>query len=227
MSVKLEGMENVRPMRVGSYAMIRKSALADHPSKPQGDQIDISQEGRDANAPQEDGEFVKLEHLLSGADESGELRAMLEEWRQNHPESELTPNWNAAVDPDGSIRTKAYMESLASQCESLRGTIEAYYQEGHQENLRFSNPYNHLVEKYQYSGSAYFRGDMSQAQWEMAFRQEKALLLGGRVALNDPWALASTGGVPKGEAMEKAARGYAQSVIDGLIAEYKKLNGIE
>lgn len=224
MSIKLEGMEHVRPMRIGSYAMIRKSALGDGPAKPREDQIDISQEGRDANAPQEDGEFVKLEHLLSGTDESGELRAALEEWKSSHP---LEVNWNAAVDPDGGIRAKAYMESLASQCESLRGAVEAYYQEGRQENLRFSNPYNHLVEKYQYSGSAYFRGDMSHAQREMAFRQEKALLLGGRVALNDPWALASTGGVPKGEDMEKTARDYAQSVIDGLIAAYKKTNGIE
>lgn len=223
MNIKLNGMENVKPMRIGSYAMIRKGAA--DPAKPQEDQITISQEGRDANASQEaDEEFVKLEHLLSGTDENGELRAQLEAWKQSHP---LEVNWNAVVDPDGSVRAKAYMESLVSQCESMRRTVEDYYQEGHQENLSFSNPYNHLVEKYKYSGSPYFRGDMDQAQRDMAFRQEEALLRGGRVALNDPWALAASGGAPKEEDLEKTARDYAQSVIDGLIAEYKKQNGLE
>ena len=50
---------------------------------------------------------------------------------------------------------------------------------------------------------------------------------GGRLALNDPWALAASGGVPKGEDVEKTARDYAQSVIDGLTAAYKKASGVQ
>ena len=145
--------------------------------------------------------------------------AQLDAWRQEH---QLEVNWNALVDPDGSVYAKAYVSSLAGQLSQTRQTVESYYQEGHKENLRFQNPYNHLVEKYQYSASPYFRGDMSEAQRAMAFRQERALLWGGSVVLNDPWALAASGGVPSGETVEAAARKAARDAIDALVAQYKK-----
>lgn len=188
---------------------------------PDQDRASISQAGRDSLEAAE--EPSPLERALQNASQE-QIQAWMADWSAQH---QLEVNWDAAVDPDHSIYAKAYMESLASQLDQCRRTVEAYYQEGHQENLRFSNPYNHLVEKYQYSGSPYFRGDWSEAQRAMAFRQERALLWGGRVALNDPWALASSGGVPSGEAVESAARQAARDVLDGLIAQYKREHGIE
>lgn len=182
------------------------------------DRVELS--ARAKAEPGEDPVFSRLETLQDGAVKES-LTAQVREWRQS---CQLEVNWNATVDPDGSIYAKSYVEGLVNQYEEMRAEIEDYYREGHEENLRFSNPYNHLVEKYQLSGSPYFRGDMGTAQREMAFRQERALLWGGRVVLNDPWALG--GRVPKGEEIEQAAKDYAQSVLDGLIEEYKKAQGL-
>ena len=210
-------------------SLMKPGAWTKFQARPQempsvADRVEISSEARASREaqPPED-RFSQLETLLEGPNKDA-LMAQVREWRQSH---QLEVNWNATVDPDGSIYARSYMEGLVNQLETLRTTVEDYYQEGHQENLRVPNPHHHLVEKYRYSGSPYFRGDLPQAQRDMAFRQEEALLRGGRVALNDPWALAPVGGVPKGEDLEKAAKEYAQSVLDGLIADYKKLHGIQ
>ena len=201
------------PMKTAQWAPSRP---ADEDGKPTQDQVDISQAGKDSLDNGE--ELSPIEQAIRDTTKE-DFMAQLDAWRQEH---KLDVNWNATVDPDGSVYAKAYMESLAAQYEDVRQTIESYYAEGHQENLRFANPYNHLVEKYKYSGSPYFLSDMSQAQRDMAFRQEEALLRGGRVALNDPWALAASGGVPPGEDVERNARAYAQSVLNKLIIQYKK-----
>ena len=205
------------PMGTGRWA---SSQPAGEPGRvPERDQAAISPAGREALEGAQ--ELSPLERALQNTTQE-QVQAWMADWS-----AQLEVNWDAAVDPDHSIYAKAYMDGLASQMDQSRRTIEAYYQEGHQENLRFSNPYNHLVEKYQYSGSPYFRGDWSEAQRAMAFRQERALLWGGRVALNDPWALAASGGVPSGQAVESAARQAAREALDGLIAQYKKEHGVE
>lgn len=76
-------------------------------------------------------------------------------------------------------------------------------------------------------GSPYYRSDMSEAERQMALRQERALLLGGRVTLGDPYALQSSGGMLNMEQTEKIAKRAAQDAIDQLIREYKRVRGIE
>lgn len=207
----------VSPMKTGAWARPQASSAA---QRHQEDQLTISQAGREACAQTQ--AESSLEQMLPGATQE-DFMAQLQTWRDEH---QLEVNWNAAVDPDGSIYAKAYMESLVSQYDGIRQTVEEYYAEGHQENLGFADPYSHLVEKYRYSGSPYFCADMTQAQRDMAFEQEKALLLGGRVRLNDPWALAAIGGVPKGETVEEIARQAARDVINGLIAQRKEALGL-
>ena len=217
MTIRIDSATQISPMKAGTWA---KPQVGAERQAPRTDSVEISQEGLRA---QEAARFSRLETLPEGGDKDA-LMAQVQQWRQSH---QLEVNWNAAVDPDHSIYAKSYMESLVCQYEGTRQKVETYYAQAHQENLSFANPHNHLVEKYKFSGSPYFRGDMTEAQRDMAFRQEEALLWGGRLALNDPWALAAFGGVPKGEDVEKTARAYAQSVIDGLIAEYKTTNQIQ
>lgn len=212
------GINRISPMRTGHWV---RAGAKDPAAAQAQDVLHISTEARQALAQEQ--EASPIEKALEAVAQE-DVQAWMGDWQARH---RLEVNWNATVDPDHSVYAKSYMDSLVRQYDSVRQTIEAYYAEGHQENLRFSNPHNHLVEKYKFSGSPYFRGDWSQAQRDMAFRQEEALLWGGRLALNDPWALAAHGGVPQAGDVENTARAYAQSVVDGLIAEYKKANGIE
>lgn len=213
-----ENISRISSMKTGVWA--KPSADPDPTPSSGQDEIQISPEGRQTLGGEE---LSPLEEALQSTTRE-DIMGWMSEWKSQHT---LTANWDAAVDPDGSLYAKAYMDSLAQQHDQARQTVEAYYAEEHQENLRFSNPHNHLVEKYKFSGSPYFRKDMSEAQRKMAFRQEEALLWGGRVALNDPWAMAASGGVLQGEDVEGTARAYARNVLDGLIQDYKALHGIE
>lgn len=75
-------------------------------------------------------------------------------------------------------------------------------------------------------GSPYYRADMSEAERKMALYQEKALLLGGRVTLGDPYALASSGGTINIKDADRIAHQAARDRIDELTSEYKRANGI-
>ncbi|MDE7282332.1 MAG: hypothetical protein K2N85_01890, partial [Lachnospiraceae bacterium] len=68
--------------------------------------------------------------------------------------------------------------------------------------------------------------DMSEAERKMAFDQETALLLGGSIALGDPYALASSGGAINIKDADQIAHQAARDRIDELINEYKRTNGI-
>ena len=217
MDISVDAGRRISPMKTAVWA--KPKAENGVESQPDRDRIAISQEGQDAI---EEAGSDQLEGVLLRTTKE-EVMAQLEEGRQAHP---LEVNWNATVDPDGSVYAKAYFDSFITQYETARQTIQDYYTPGHEENLTFSNPYNHLVEKYLYSSSPYFQKDMTQAQRDMAFRQERALLLGGELALNDPWALKDSGGVLTNEKMTETARKAAQDMLDQLIADYKKEHGI-
>lgn len=75
----------------------------------------------------------------------------------------------------------------------------------------------YLSAKYQVEGSIYFRADMSREERAMAYYQERALLMGSNVSLNDPYALASVGGVPSREEADKIAEQAAREKLDALI----------
>lgn len=98
-----------------------------------------------------------------------------------------------SVDPKGEIANRTYFEEFAKQVKETNTIIQNYYAEAHKENLSFDIPYNHIVAKYKFPDSPYYRADMSEEEREMAFYQERALLFGGGFQLNDPYALAGTG----------------------------------
>lgn len=182
------------------------------PARAQADQLAISPQGREA-AAQGSEPFSKMEDAI----QSGDIAALMEAAKEKAGQLEV--NWNAVVDPDGTIYGAAYVESLVTQYEKASSTIKEHYSDGHQENLTFDNPYTHLMQKYKIIGSPYFKSDMSAAERDMAFRQERALLWGGNVALNDPYALKSSGGVLDVRDADRIARQAAQDKLDEMIKE--------
>ena len=147
------------------------------------------------------------------------LHIWMEEWKK---ENQLEVNRNAAADPDRSIYTAAYIESLVSQYEEQRTAIEAYYADAIKEDR--NSPYGndmrgsllYLSAKYRLEDSPYFRSDLSGEERTMAYHQEYALLTGSSVNLADPYALASRGDVLSREKMDQIAKQAAEERVKGL-----------
>lgn len=190
----------------------------------QTDEAVISAEGMQA-AEKNAGRFSGMKSMTRDA----EFDNMLKDIKEQTGDLEI--NWNAAVDPDGSIYAKAYAESIVMQYQEAEKNIMEYYSGAHKENLSFDNPYNHIYAKYisndLFPESQYFRSDMSEQERKMAFYQERAMLWGSHVNLNDPYALASYGGVLTMDKVESTARKYAKEKLDILIRERKEALNID
>lgn len=149
--------------------------------------------------------------------------------REQQPKLEVS--WDKMVDPDGSIAAKAYVESLVTQYQKVQNTIKAYYSGAHRDNL--SQPsqteaLHRLSLKYTKLGldmnSPYYRADMSEAERNMSFEQERALLLGGNLTMKDPYALASSGGLLNVKDADKIANQVVKDKLDELIKQWQQNN---
>ncbi len=132
---------------------------------------------------------------------------VIAEFRARQQDMSLVINQNRDVDPDGSAALKTYIRAYAQPAVNARKTIESYYAEAHAENSAypFLEGLEHIAEKYKRPDSGIFRSDLPQAQRDMAYRQERALLTGARLTLFDPYALASIGGVQTAQASHQGA----------------------
>lgn len=121
---------------------------------------------------------------------------------QVHRNSIMVNGLYVNVDPTGEIARKAFLEETMRQINESICKVQSYYAKANEENMSFDNSYNHLLEKYNSNynklfKSPYFRSDMTEAERQMAYRQEYAMLSGkGFANLSDPYAWASSGGVP-------------------------------
>lgn len=184
----------------------------------QRDQVILSLEGQEA-AVQSADPFYKLESAVMSEDFKEIAKAAMKE---NEKILSENINWDRTVDPDGDIYSTAYVEALVGQYQKAIDTIEAYYEQAHKENLTFDNPYNHILQKYRMPDSPYYRADMSRAERELAFEQERSLLWGGKLTMGDPYALASSGGLIDSEDASRAAHQAARDKVDELIRERKE-----
>ncbi len=143
---------------------------------------------------------------------------LIAEFRARQSSLSLVINQNREVDPDGSISAKTYMDAYAQQYANTRAAIQIYYAGAHAENSAYplTEGLNHIAEKYLRSDSAIFRSGLSDAERAMAYRQEYALLIGGRLSLNDPYALAAIGGVPSRQSIHEVAMQTVQAKLDQL-----------
>lgn len=140
---------------------------------------------------------------------------IIAEFRTRQQDMSLVINQNRDIDPDGSIALKTYMRAYAQPAVNARKTIEGYYAEAHAENSSypFLEGLEHIAEKYKRPDSGIFRSDLAEAQRDMAYRQERALLTGARLTLFDPYALASIGGVQTAQASHQSAM---QAVLEKM-----------
>ena len=207
----------------------KKAMAAQEPE----DKVEISHEGQDAvsAAPSEIG-FDEMAEKLTARLSSmtkDEFMAMVRE--QLGGPKQLEANWNAQVDPDGSVWAKSYIDSLASQAQTARDTIEGYYADAYQEALHnplgnsLTNQLNYIAAKYQCSWSDYFDASMPADQRQWTYTQLRAMITGTGVRLNDPYALAGTG-LNSGN-MDEIARKAASDKIQALIQQAKEAAGVE
>lgn len=203
------------------------------------DAVTISGKGRDALAASGEAAAPQGAAKSGGAPDNGRLEmqaalisnraefdAQVESSRaENKPET----NWNAVVDPDGSIYSAAYIGAIVSQYQKAEAAARDYYGSARQENLSLDNPgnqakYNDPI--HDLLGSAFPHPDMPEAERNMAFEQEQAMLWGGNAGLNDPYALSSAGGALHIDEVDRVARSVAQDKLDALIRDWKAAHGI-
>lgn len=190
-------------------------------SAPTGDEIDISPEGAECagNIREMDVPADPVGEKLASMTKE-ELDGILKTWREEN-QMELEANKYAAIDPDGSIWAKAYFDAYVQQAMAEKNAVQSYYAGAFHEAQRPTLPesLNFIASKYQCSWSENFAKDMSGDERQWAYRQLKTMLMGGSPALNDPYALASLGGVKTVEEHTKAAKEAASKVLNDLVRQ--------
>ena len=189
-----------------------KNAAVSHTSNR--DQVTISQEGRDRMEVLVD----KVENQLSAMTKE-DFMGMLKQWKsENQPKLEVDPYQK--VDPDGSIARKVYFESYLGQLKDMENTIKSYYADAYEEAV--SAPIDSLAfisGKYLCDWSDYYEPNIPKQERQWTHHQLWAMLTDTNVALNDPYALASSGGTKTVDEMDKIAKQAVKDKLDSLVKE--------
>lgn len=184
------------------------------------DEILISPEGREAaEGVEKELDLDRLDAVILG-NGPAMLKAI-----ETLPKKELVIDPYGEVDPDRAIARRAYMDSLVEQVNRIKQTVRDYYSEAHAENssMPLLDALRHIGNKYldRYSDSSEFRADMSYDERQMAYYQERSLLTGRHLKLNDPYALASIGGPVSFFTMQEIAEQAAKDKLNTLLAQHR------
>lgn len=216
MHINLNPKTNQIPsLRTGHFPKGEKDMAAAVPT-PNSDQITISQEGRD-----------RMEALADQV--ASQLNAMTKEdfmdlvkQAQRDNQNKLEVDAYRMVDPDGSIGRKAYFESYIGQLMDAENTIKSYYAGAYEEAA--SAPIDGLAfisGKYRCSWSDYFDSEIPEKERQWTHRQLWAMLTDSHVALNDPYALAASGGAKTAVQMDEVAQQAVKDKLDALVNQYE------
>ena len=137
---------------------------------------------------------------------------------ENQPKLEVDPY--RKVDPDGSIARKTYFESYLGQLKEMEETVKSYYADAYKEAV--SAPINSLAfisGKYLSPWSDYYDPNIPAKERQWTHSQLWAMLTDSNVALNDPYALAASGGTKTVDEMDEIARQAVKDRLDALIKE--------
>ena len=145
----------------------------------------------------------------------------MEQVKQLQSEKQLKVDPYRKVDPDGSIARKTYFESYLGQLKQTEYTIKNYYADAYKEAI--SSPIDSLAfisGKYLCTWSNYFDTSMPAKERQWTHSQLKAMLTDTHVALNDPYALAASGGPKTVEQMDNIAKQAVKNKLDMLLEKY-------
>lgn len=145
----------------------------------------------------------------------------MEQVKQLQSEKQLKVDPYRKVDPDGSIARKTYFESYLGQLKQTEDTIKNYYADAYKEAI--SSPIDSLAfisGKYLCTWSNYFDTSMPAKERQWTHSQLKAMLTDTHVALNDPYALAASGGPKTVEQMDNIAKQAVKNKLDMLLERY-------
>ncbi len=207
------GNRRISSMRAVHFASAEDKNTAAAQSSNR-DQVTISQEGRDSLEAMMDRTVEQLSAMTKE-----EFMNMLRQWQsENQPKLEVDPY--RKVDPDGSIARKTYFESYLGQLKEMEETVKSYYADAYKEAV--SAPINSLAfisGKYLSPWSDYYDPNIPAKERQWTHSQLWAMLTDSNVALNDPYALAASGGTKTVDEMDEIARQAVKDRLDALIKE--------
>lgn len=205
----------ISSMRTIHFAVAKNKNITENHTSSR-DQVILSQEGRNNLEVLAD----KVENQLSKMTKKDFIN-MLKQWQsENQPKLEGDPYWK--VDPDGSIARKIYFESYLGQLKDMEIQIQSYYADAYKEAV--SAPINSLAfisGKYLCDWSDYYDSNLPKQERQWIYHQLWAMLTDSNIALNDPYALASSGGTKTVEEMDRIAKQAVKDKLDLFIKESK------
>lgn len=186
--------------------------------RSQQDQVSISQEGLTAASDGFDAMAKKIAAHL-GTVTKEDFIGQIKQWQsENQIKLEVDPY--RAVDPDGSIATKTYFESYLGQLQEQENTIKNYYAGAYEEATSAPiAPLTFISGKYLCDWSDYYDPSIPTKERQWTHHQLWAMLTDTQVALNDPYALAASGGPKTVDQMDAIARKAVKDKLDSLIKE--------
>ncbi len=213
MNVKLNPLaRQISTLHTAHFA--KSEEKKDTPSK--GDKVTFSKEGQEAASNQLEMLADKVAEKLSTITKE-DFMQQLNQWQEEHP---LKVDPYRAVDPDGSIARKTYFESYLGQLKETEDTIKNYYTDAYNEAVSSPiNPLAFISGKYLCSWSDYFDSSIPERERQLTHFQLRAMLTDSHVALNDPFALAASGGPKTVEQMDKIAKQAVKEKLDELLKE--------
>ena len=141
---------------------------------------------------------------------------------ENKNQNKLKIDPYKKVDPDGSIARKTYFESYLGQLKDTEDTIKNYYTDAYNEATASEiDSITFISGKYLCTWSDYFDPSMPAKERQWTHHQLWAMLTDSHIALNDPYALSSSGGPKTVEQMDKIAKQAVKEKLEELLKEMK------
>ena len=181
---------------------------------PKSDTVSISKEGQQSA-------YDRLEKLADTVAEKLSTitkEDFMKQFKQLQGNNPLEINPYREVDPDGSIARKTYFESYIGQLKDTENTIRNYYSNAYEEAI--SAPIDSLAfisGKYLCDWSDYFDPSMPEKERQWTHSQIRAMLTDAHIALNDPYALAASGGPKTVSQMDEIAKQAVKNKLNMLL----------